>query len=833
MATTAKELKDRVSKKSPGFASDVKTGFMGTFPSIFQENTENLSAGEKLKRNISSTPAEKPVETTGIAFGRGAAETIPFAVGLGVAAQFIPAGRAASGAGRVVSGFQNLLNSYGKIFRANPTTTIAGETIAGGFGGATGFNLEKAYPDLPGARLIGELAGGFGVDLAPRVLGMVPSIKVVGELKNWATRQLPSKVRERSAGILAVGDRQRALQSLDQLDVSPGSELTTFTKTKDPTFTRMEQAIIQGSEDGNLPAQLATAVENTNKAMIADVNFGGMSDENIQNTFAGQIEHYRNLLDARLSIAANRARRDISRVAPQSVKESIEPIVKDQLVVALKEAREFEDELYKAIDQEQLVNLNITSVARREAEAALATAQKKNMPTAAKFLDPTSKSYLGDTTSIFELRGVQSELRAEARAARASREQPNFQKAKFADDIADSITEDIANMFIEGDEANVVATAVSFSRELNTRFNQGDVARILRRERTGGDAIDPSMTLTATLGAGKNVNRVAYDRILEATAGNPEVQKSMEEFLKFKFFRGQEFNPKSAQDFLISNSDLLNRMPTFRAEIQDAIRTNNAESLLRSKSEKGTGFLSPAENKAVIYIESGAKRAFESVLTSRTAARDMNNLVRMAKRDNSGEALKGLKTSFSQYLLDKATTRKTNAYGVSVDPFVDGQSLKNIMSDARTKQAIMALYTKEERARLARVARTAELLSNQLAKKAPIELFQQQEMNMFNRAMLRVSGGTLGRKLGTGTLQAPQMGADIMEKLVRGGVIGPERQLLEDAILDEKLFKELLETKTTVSGLPDKPSRAIRAWMAQTLATYGDENIQQEETNTQ
>lgn len=832
---SGKELKEIASQSdapSTGFLPDALSTIRRGVASMVSGDVEirrqmqldQLSPSERL-RYLASTAeisAETPIETTGTAFGTGFVNTVPFAVGIGVLAQAVPQARAASGAGRIITGLQNAISNYGRVFRSRPGATISGESFIGGVAGASGFTLERAYPNLPGARIIGELGGGLGAGYVPHALKHIPSLQIFNSLKN---RVAPSAARQRAADILASGDRQNALRALQEAEeLSPGAEISTFTRTESPVYSAFEKAIINGAEEGNLSERLANSIEQTNAAIRNDLTFGGASEQDISNLFENQVQLFRDLLDARMQVAASRANTAIHRVQPQDVREAIEPVVRDELSLALRQAREFEEELYKAIDQENIVNVNISKIARSQADESLATAQKGNMPNAARFLDPESSAYIGDQTSIFEIRGIQSELRAEARAARAG-DNPNFQRARLAEEIADSITEDIANIYVDSAEENTVATAVAFSRELNQRFNQGDVARVLRRDRTGAESIDPSKTLTATLGAGRQKNTVAYDRILQAVSGKPEVQQAMEEFLRFNFFRGQEFNARDAQNFLISNQDLMNRMPAFRSEIQNAIRTSNSESLLRSRRE-GRPFLSPSQNKAIIYIEQGAEEAFNKVLSSRTTARDMRSLITMARRDTTGEALSGLKTSFADFLLNKSSSNVTLPNGTTPN-IVDGAKFRALVEDKRTKQAIMTLFSREERARLERASRTVDAMSRQLASRTPVELFAERDMNLLQRAALRISGASMGRGLGTGTLQAPQLVADIFENMAKGGIIGAERKLLEDAIFDEDLFKALLE-RPSDGPMSRKSQRALRAWAAQTLSTYGDEQQEQD-----
>ena len=847
MSTTSEKLKQLAQESSSdGFVEDAYStikynlaSMISGDPRIKAQIAEQSMDTASMLRSVASRsdiPAESQIETPGIAFGTGFTETIPFAVGLGLVAQAIPQARAASGAGRVVSGLQNMLNQYGRVFRQKPIMMTTGEAFAGGTGGLTGFELEKRFPDLPAARFIGEMAGGVSVDLVPKAIKMLPSVQIAQAAKSKFSRS-EKDVQRRAAELLSIGNREEALRLLSQSrDFSPGAKFTSALKTEDPIYSRMEQTILRSAQKGELPDQFTNMLEETNKAIRDDLSFGGLDQESMQNAFERQVKHYKNLLDARITIAANESDQAISKLVVTDVKENIEPIVRSKLYEALQEARQFEDNLYKAIDQSEIVNINISKIAYKELANSLAKATKGDMPEAAKFLNPKSSKYIGkkrtkgkseitNKNSIFELRGVQSELRREARAARSG-DNPNFNKARIADELADSITEDIANIYVEPGSENPIAVAVAFSRELNNRFGKGSIAKVLRRERRGGDSIDPSMTLSATLGTNKILNRVAYDDILTAVSGNPEVQSAMEDFIKFKFFRGTEFNPRQAQEFLNSNADLMNRMPAFKSEIQDAIRTNNAESIQRSRKKDGTVFLSPDVNKAIVYMNKDASKAFNEVIASNTPSKDIRNLMRMTKLDETGEAFQGLKTGFAQFLFDKASKTVRVPTGGQMK-LVDGNLFNELVQDKKVKQTIMTLFSKEERARIERAARTAQMLAKQVQTRPVIELVQQQNMNTLQRALLRISGGSVGRSLGTGTLQAPEQMANIFENLARGGVLDAEKKMLEDAMFNDDLFKAMLETPTKAE-LSKKSQTAIRAWAAQTLATYGDEQQEQE-----
>ncbi len=247
MSTTADRLKALAQQnQSQGFLGDAYATIKNNLATMVsgdprikaQIAEQSMDQANRLKSVAARAdiPAENQIETPGIAFGTGFTDTIPFAVGLGFAAQAIPQARAASGAGRVISGLQNMLSQYGRVFKQNPIMMTTGEAFAGGTGGFTGFELEKRYPDLPAARFIGEVAGGFGTDLLPRSVKMLPSYKIYNFIKDKVS-PAKVKVQARAAELLSIGDREGALKALQEpRDFSPDAKFTASFKTDDPTY---------------------------------------------------------------------------------------------------------------------------------------------------------------------------------------------------------------------------------------------------------------------------------------------------------------------------------------------------------------------------------------------------------------------------------------------------------------------------------------------------------------------------------------------------------------------------------------------------------------------
>lgn len=787
---------------------------------------------DKLKyaRDFGDIPAEEtPLpDTLGTRIGTSAVDSVPWAIGLGILAQRVPA---INGAGRIRTAVQNAVNGYGNAFRTNPMMVTATEAGLGGTSGAGGYVAEEIFPDLPGVRFIGEMSGGVGGQAAlsagKRALNLVPSKYLFNKVEQWFS---PEGATGRAGSRLqAVGDPEIAMQNLANTDFSPGSRLTVAQRTGQQGYIDLENTIIKEAKDGHMSQQYLDDLAATNRALYDDVRVNGNRFAT-SDAYEARLSYYNKLVQGRVQIAADRAQRRVNELAPRSqTREALDNFVYEELDTALREARKLENELYSQIPKDMRVPANLSVVGRRQMLEGLPQAQLDDMPQAAKFFDPKSQAYKSiikdGNVSIFELRGVQSKLRAEARANRAG-DAPNYNKARLADDLADLITEDIANLYVDDPNANSVAAAIAFSRELNQRFSRGTVAKVFRRQASGSEAIDPSRTLAATLGVGNGRNKVAYDQILTAVDGKPEVQAAMEDYIRFNFFRGAQFDPVASQRFLNTNADLMNRLPALKKEVQDAIRSGDTSKLLASRSSP---FNNPKWNKAVLFIEKTPEAAFNDVITSRNPAKEMRKLVQYTDADESGEALMGLKSSFTNMIMNQATSTARAADGSF---FLDGARLGDILGNQETKQAMMALFSRDERARFDRVLRTAKNLD--LARQSgTFESVMDGSAGFLGNIISRVIGARAGRFVSQGKdIQTPALFSQAFQRLANAGVVNPARQILEDAIGNEELFKALLEVKMDKRGLAvlgEKNRSVINAWVANSLMNLGQENEETEQ----
>jgi len=196
--------------------------------------------------------------------------------------------------------------------------------------------------------------------------------------------------------------------------------------------------------------------------------------------------------------------------------------------------------------------------------------------------------------------------------------------------------------------------------------------------------------------------------------------------------------------------------------------------------------------------------------TAETIMKDKNpiamtkQLIRQAGKDPSGDALKGLKGSFVDHMLEKSSVGPFNKLG---EHQLSGVEFKKILY--KNKSVLKELFTPEQMKRIDAVADELLKIDSYLkisAKDANIEMSDAASVgtNLLSRIVGARLGGWMGKESAGGSLQMAQIYSGAAQKLTTRLNRDRALSLIHDAILspDPELLKTLL--------LPlDKPDTAI------------------------
>jgi len=351
------------------------------------------------------------------------------------------------------------------------------------------------------------------------------------------------------------------------------------------------------------------------------------------------------------------------------------------------------------------------------------------------------------------------------------------------------------------------------------------------------------LTLSRTLGQMGIEGAQATDDILNAAAfareeagyaGSDNMAGALGSFINNEFIlsatRNGAVDVNLAQTFLRNNQVVLDRFPEVRGAIESAVASGVARDSSDLLRKAGIDTIDdPDVSKAIILMNKGTKKAFDSILASRNSVLETRKVLEMLGKDESGEALEGLKQGFFDYLIDKG----------SVGNVISGNELAAFVDAPNVKGLIDTLYSGPEKARLYRIIRTAQRVDVARTAAPSVEGITGDRISKASDALLGILGAAYGRQvstgLGGGTIQIPGMTASLFRDLGAKGLTNPAKRLIIAALNDEALFRQVvmgqgLDPATPVGQLAPAASRRLNAWAAGALIRAGLGDEEQEET---
>lgn len=737
----------------------------------------------------------------------------------------------------------SLMQDIAKTATRNPVTFSVAEAAAATGAGLASYEAIQRWPDSAGAQAFAEILGGItpavamtGARFAGRGIAVLAEkapltgagIRTVrGAIKSVSTSAQTRRAIERVQR--ATPDAGASARRIDRQDILPeaSKKMTPIQKTGDSELLALERSVMEQSQE--LSHQQAKQFTEVN-AIIRESLVSTPADD----VPTHQVKAYfTDLLDTRIQQAAAVADEKLAALGARGTREDLNRLARQELDSAKRAARKQETQLYKAIPAEARVPTSASSEMLEHFRLTTPKAQRKDIPAeAVNFLRPTkvnakgkvvaNPNYLGKETTIEEMRGLQSSLREAARRAGADN---RFNEARIANDMADSISDDIANAVGSPEVKEAVDIATAFSKDLNDRFTRGPVGKLLGSDRTGGARTDPSLTLESTVAGGGPREAVATDALLEAVRRNgnePVMREHIEGFLIDDFrrtaVREGSVNPAAAQRWLSDNQDVLARFPELTREIADAGAAGGR------LAEAGR-LMDPKVSRAAVFIKAPPGEEVARVIRTAKPREAMQELAALAATDKSGKATEGLKAAFYEMLLSKSQV--SGKLDLAEKPFVSGTLLTEQLNRDPIIEAARGLLTRGEIRRLGQIRETAVLMERARLTHAASEGVIGDQPNILFGILARVGGAQLGRiiagRTGGGTVQTPGILSAQVQRLLQAGVQDPAKRLLTDSIGDESLFKAMLVPQANISPTAEKAVRArLNAWVTDVLTEQNE-----------
>lgn len=735
--------------------------------------------------------------------------------GLSIAQQSLRAHNALSSARTLGPATDRFLTSALDTAAQSPTRFMLTELGAGASSGAVG-EIAEEMTGSEDARRVGELAGGTAVAVgSPVVTGAMKAsmmaqaarVAVRRMVKGKATTQGMTRAAQRAQS--AAGDVRATIAKADAADVLD-APLTLGERAESPGLLALERSIADSSDD--LSAAHAERLADINRIIRAEIT----GTEPAEVSAAEARVYLDALLAERTRIAALKADERIAKLAPRTVREQTNRIVKEELEGAYNAARAQEQQLWGAVDSSVVVRPEKSTAAIQglygETEGDRVAQTLEIIPKRARQWLGTVKDgefspgEFGDSATVGEMQSLRSALLDQARKERAKKA-PNRRKIRALTILSDALLEDLGGV---DDEA--IKVARGFSADLNARFRQGNVGMILGYEVTGEAGVAPILTLEKTIAkSGMDAAKAVDDLI----AANPGVQGNLEDFISDEFLRastkGGDFDATQAANYLNRRQDVLSRFPELEAKFRGAIDAQDASNIAAQAANSSPASLilkAPVGKEVDRIISSpdpaGATRAIMGELADPTAKASFR---------------KGV----VEWILNKASTSTTDALD---QDFVSGRRLSDTLNDPAVSKVIREALTIQQQAHLKRAMNTALRLDQARKARPSKEGVISDATGTILEIVRHIAAAGVGRNVARqmnmgGTVQIPGKFVQLSNKLVEIG-LDPAKALLIDAVTssDDSLLRALLME-------PVRPSqklwarRQLNAWVFATAERYG------------
>jgi len=746
--------------------------------------------------SVAEREAEGVLERAGAGIGQAASAVLPVAKGAQVLTQ---AGGLLGQVARQVA--PSLATAGG----------VAAELAAGAGAGAAQAEAERrGYGET--AQQVAGVLGGFGAGVVPmagrtvtegagRAISALPLPRV-----GRALRGQIAPFTEKGGRALAsqrfqelAGGPQRAEQIADRMGIDSELGLSPAQMTGEENLIRAERKAMEG--DPSLAARIEAQRLQSEATARAGLGVDGNVEE-AQNFLTGRIASFENSLNNFVKAAQVSAQKKVASGDLDDAEAST--VLGEELRRAREAAKRQERDYWSKIPSEFEIQIPKTSEIVLGQEEKLGEFLVDDIPqTIKKFRN----KYAGkdkpikakDLNSLYtKLRDVQSEA--------ISGTSPSRNKARLAGEVAETILRDLEAIQPVNEAGLAIFNARAFSRQFHEKFTRGTVGDLLQKKSTNEYKTPIELTLDKSIGQSGIKGALAgrdIDAALADFTGPLQSQNVTANYLKSKFneqaFTDDKFSLAKAQTFLRRSGPVLERFPAVRDEIGEAIQ---AQKKLVS-AEKRVAPISKAVKESTTAKFAGAnpQRAIDAVVSSNNPEAAMKSLIASARKDETGQALAGVKAAMSDKIITKSLTPLTTPR-VEAGPTAElrGARLEELLDDKTLSSMIKQIYNSEEINRIRVISAELQKLDRARAVESVRGAMDPFRPNSMLSLVARVVGARLGARVGGvgmgGSIQTAQIGSVRMQRLVEGLTNDRAQQIMIDALEDKELFRTLLLNPT-------------------------------------
>ena len=701
------------------------------------------------------------------------------------------------------------------------TSELTGSVSAGAGRGVAA----EQFPDSPFLQSATEMTAGLAGAMAPTALVNKPTMMAIRAGKNI--------VKKLIVPFTEKGGKYRAGEFLkEQVRFPTKASIETGAETiadLPPTIASGEKKLIElykgltGQDpvaDGEMIEKITTSMIKLEGEMR---KMGYGSPELLAEITETRIAALELGMDKRVIDATARAQKKLDFLPISKRKAAEGRIVGDELRTEMHKQRVEDQKLWNRVDKDMPVESGNTRETYEELKDGLGQAQQVDIPSTLK----GSKVIRGTKvagqeerdfgTTIREMQSLRSKL---LETARQARKDGNWNKARIAGDVADSILVDIEAS--AGTEAADLRAAIAATKQFKMRFESGEVGRILGFSKSGAPAINPDLTLEMTVGRMGERGAIDISKIVATPAAKMATKSYLgRSFTDYAAPTGT-VNPVKAQRWIKTNEAILDEYPDLKKMLTDSAESQDFADGTRTLMEARKAKLrDPKISTSARFLNrESIGKAIEDILDVPRSSGMAAELVKQASKDTSGDALAGLRAGFVEHILDKNTTGPFNDLG---EQTLSGRGILNFIN--KNESTLRTVFDNTQITRMRRVGKELSKIET-FEKVTPTTSVEMNDWASTTLRMVgRLGGARLGGQIGSGSMGGSLQYASIFssrgQRFMNWLSHDKAKQFVQDAILsdDPKMLQSLLDpmTKPKASrGDVILLNKQLNAWLGST-----------------
>ena len=759
---------------------------------------------------------------------------------------------------------------------AKPTqflTKEAGVAVAAGTGAAT---AQQMFPGSMGAEITGQLVGGLSpitlttlMKYAGAKTGAVEAFNLFfrpqSREKEIAGNILYSRLGpEKSAKLLEDIKEGKTINLFgEEIDASK------FPRTLDQITAEPELIILRQQLEGSeVGTKLIEDIQQTKLTRLLELennflknmkkkDYGMTKDYGIESTVGAveaRVNHVTNFLDKRLNLAKQTAADKIQAINPNMTREQASAVLRREIDEALQDALNLEQKMWSNI--EGTINGDIISTgAAAIINNQFKTTDPKNIPkilydlagdknlveagliqgatkketigpglgTRDVSVEPTT-GILSNKESISEILNLRTRVRDELRGEN-SKPNPSKEKIQSLEDLLGVIDES----FMDAGSAknlNDLTQAISYSDSLTTNYYSGEIGKILGYDSTGKFGVLPDTTYNKLIQQGEQGGITTKD--VNKIIGQDSV--GIQEGLRVRFANLADgdgnISKNMREKFVQNNEEILNEFPLLKQQFLDANESMNiVEQAL--KNYKVAQRDVQKYRLETLASEGGQTLSAKGIVTNIFGAKDpvadINKIIKLSARDETGAALKGLQNETTDFMLNKIKTKEITVGGKS-QTVPDVKQLNKFIRD--NEEALVALYGNDGFKTIQEFQSVLKNIDNAVMKGGLDNLEVIARNNVFVSSVGRILGTKVAAATGGPALVFAGIGGRVANALISKKSAKQIKALVGEAFTDADFAAELL--KPYVDNQQEVVSRAVNTFLVNAFGEQVREEVMPE-----